>query len=140
MCWGPDNREATIRVPSTYWGLEEPSTNLEYKPADASSNPYLAFGGLIAAGLDGIDRGLELAEPMLVDPAGMPKKARAAMGALRYPTSSEEALDRLAADDVLTGALGDLLTTSYVAVRRSEAEAHASLDEEARCRSHFVKY
>jgi glutamine synthetase len=35
------------------WGLERQSTNLELKPIDCSSNPYLAFGGLIAAGLDG---------------------------------------------------------------------------------------
>ena len=46
-CWGPDNREATVRVPSTFWGDEAASTNLEFKPADASANPYLAFGALI---------------------------------------------------------------------------------------------
>ena len=69
VCWGPDNREATVRVPSTFWGLEEPSTNLEYKPADASCNPYIAFAGLVAAGLDGLERALELPDPMLVDPA-----------------------------------------------------------------------
>ena len=47
VCWGPDNREATVRVPSTFWGMEQASTNLEFKPTDASCNPYLAFGGLI---------------------------------------------------------------------------------------------
>ena len=63
VCWGPDNREATVRVPSTFWGAEEASTNLEFKPADASSNPYLAFGGLMAAGLDGIEHKLEPPDP-----------------------------------------------------------------------------
>jgi glutamine synthetase len=57
VCWGPDNREATVRVPSTFWGGEPASTNLEYKPADASNNPYIAIGSLIAAGLDGVERG-----------------------------------------------------------------------------------
>jgi glutamine synthetase len=140
VCWGPDNREATVRVPSTYWGLEAPSTNLEFKPSDASCNPYLAFGALMVAGLDGIDRGLELPEPVVVDPATIPDDEREAMGVHRYPASAEEALDRLLDDEVLTGALGELLTASYVAVRRSEAEAHADLDDEARCRSHFLKY
>ena len=140
VCWGPDNREATVRVPSTYWGLEAPSTNLEFKPSDASCNPYLAFGALIVAGLDGIDRGLELPEPVAVDPATIANDEREAMGVARYPTTADEALDRLEGDEVITGALGELLTASYVAVRRSEAAAHADLDDEARCRSHFLKY
>src|SRR5438105_4873078 len=53
-CWGHDNREAPIRVPSLFWGSEEASTNVELKAADASCNPYLAAGGLIASGLDGL--------------------------------------------------------------------------------------
>ena len=56
-CWGHDNREAPVRVPSVFRGSEEASTNVELKSADASCNPYLAVGGLIAAGLDGLERG-----------------------------------------------------------------------------------
>ena len=76
VCWGPDNREATVRVPSTFWGDEAASTNLEYKPADASANPYLAFGGLIAAGLDGIERQLVPPPPIDIDPADLSDAAR----------------------------------------------------------------
>src|SRR5262249_9441038 len=57
-CWGHDNRAAPLRVPSVFSGMEEASTNAELKAADATSNPYLAVGGLIAAGLDRIERGL----------------------------------------------------------------------------------
>jgi glutamine synthetase len=140
VCWGPDNREATVRVPSTFWGLEEPSTNLEYKPADASCNPYLAFAGLIAAGLDGVVRGLELPEPILVDPATLPDAERERVGATRYPETLGAALDALERDDVLTTAMGEALTTSYVAVRRSEFEAYGAMDETAQYRGHFLKY
>jgi glutamine synthetase len=140
VCWGPDNREATVRVPSTFWGLEEPSTNLEYKPADASCNPYLAFAGLIAAGLDGLERGLELPDPMLVDPATLPDAERERMGAARYPEDLGAALDALERDDVLTTAMGGPLTASYVAVRRSEFEAYGAMDEAAQYRGHFAKY
>jgi len=140
VCWGPDNREATVRVPSTFWGLEEPSTNLEYKPADASCNPYLAFAGLVAAGLDGLERGLELPDPMLVDPATLPDAERERMGAARYPEDLGAALDALERDDVLTTAMGGALTTSYVAVRRSEFEAYGAMDEAAQYRGHFAKY
>ncbi len=140
VCWGPDNREATVRVPSTFWGLEQLSTNLEYKPADASCNPYLAFGALIAAGLDGIDRGLAPPEPIEVDPATLPEGERRARGAERYPATLGEALKHLESDDVLTGALGELLTRSYIAVRRSEWEAYSAGDEGFQHRGHFLKY
>jgi glutamine synthetase len=139
-CWGPDNREATVRVASTFWDAEQASTNLEFKPTDASSNPYLAFGGLIAAGLDGVDRGLEPAEPLLVDPATLTDQERARAGVERYPQAPLEALDLLGKDDVLLEALGEPLARSYLAVRRSEAEAYAALGPNAQYAGHFDKY
>jgi glutamine synthetase len=139
-CWGPDNREATVRVPSTFWDAEQASTNLEFKPTDASSNPYLAFGGLIAAGLDGIDRGLEPPHPLLVDPATLTDQECAQAGVERYPRAPLEALDLLGKDDVLLEALGEPLARSYLAVRRSEAEAYAALGPNAQYAGHFDKY
>lgn len=139
-CWGPDNREATVRVPSTFWDAEETSTNLEFKPVDASSNPYLAFGGLIAAGLDGIDRGLQPPDPLLIDPATLNDQERAAAGAERYPETPLEALGLLSKDDALLDALGEPLARSYLAVRRSEAEAYAALGQHAQYAGHFDKY
>ena len=70
-CFGPDNREAAVRIASGFWGDEMKSVNLELKPSDSSHNPYIALGGLIAAGLDGVDRELDPGEPVLVDPAGL---------------------------------------------------------------------
>ena len=49
--WGHDNREAAVRVASPFWSDREGSTNLELKAADSSCNPYIALGGLLAAGL-----------------------------------------------------------------------------------------
>src|SRR5205807_2038054 len=104
VCWGHDNREAPVRVPSVFRGLEEASTNAELKAADASSNPYLAVGGLIAAGLDGLERGLEPPEPVEVDPATIDEKEREARGIVRLPATQAEALDALEADSVSTAA------------------------------------
>jgi glutamine synthetase len=140
VCWGPDNREATVRVPSQFRGLEAASTNLEYKPADCTANPYLAFGGLVAAGLDGIERGLEPPEPTSTDPHTLSDAERKAAGITRYPGNLGDTLDLLAEDVVLTGALGELLTASYLAVRRSEFAAYEAMSEEARYRGHFLKY
>jgi glutamine synthetase len=139
-CWGYDNREAPVRVPSLFRGAEEASTNVELKAADASCNPYLAVGGLIAAGVDGVERELEPPEPVEVDPATIPEEERAARGIRRLPATQEEALDALAADDVLTVALGPTLTTSYLAVRRSEWAAYSAGDEAFEQQGHFSKY
>jgi glutamine synthetase len=140
LCWGHDNREAPVRVPSVFRGMEEASTNVELKAADASSNPYLAVGGLIAAGLDGLERGLDAPDPVEVDPATIPEQEREERGLRRLPATQAEALDALAADPVLTGALGPVLTESYLAVRRSEWEAYSAGDEAFEQHGHFSKY
>src|SRR5689334_11563565 len=119
-CWGHDNREAPVRVPSLFSGAEEASTNVELKAADATCNPYLAVGGLIAAGLDGLERGLEPREPVEVDPATIVDAERERRGIARLPRTQAEALDALEADGLLMEALGPVLAASYLAVRRSE--------------------
>jgi glutamine synthetase len=140
VCWGYDNREAPVRIASPFAGAEEASTNAELKATDASCNPYLALGGLIAAGLDGIARGLEPPAPVDVDPATIPEDQRAARGIVPVPATQREALDALAADAVLTGALGAELATSYLAVRGSEWEAYSAGDEAFEQQGHFEKY
>jgi glutamine synthetase len=140
VCWGHDNREAPVRVPSVFWDIEEASTNVELKAADASSNPYLAVGGLIAAGLDGLERGLEPPDPVEIDPATIDEQERAARGIVRLPATQQEALDALEADAVLTSALGPVLSGSYLTVRRSEWAAYSAGDEAFEQQGHFSKY
>jgi glutamine synthetase len=140
LCWGHDNREAPVRVASVFGGLEEASTNAELKACDASCNPYLALGGLIAAGLDGLERGLEPPEPVEVDPATIAEGERAARGIMELPATQAEALDALAADPVLTAALGPDLAEPYLAVRRSEWAAYSAGDAAFEQQGHFAKY
>jgi glutamine synthetase len=140
VCWGYDNREAPVRIASPFRGAEEASTNAELKACDASCNPYLALGGLLAAGLDGIERGLEPPEPVDVDPVTIADDERRRRGIVRLPTTQAEALDALAADEILTGALGPVLTDSYLAVRRSEWTAYSTGDAAFEQQGHFAKY
>jgi glutamine synthetase len=139
-CWGHDNREAPLRVPSPFRGVEEASTNVELKAADASCNPYLALGGLIAAGLDGLERRLEPPEPVDVDPATIPEEERLRRGIRRLPETQAEALDALEADELLIDALEPALARSYLAVRRSEWEVYSAGEETLEQRGHFLKY
>jgi glutamine synthetase len=140
VCWGHDNREAPLRVPSLFWGMEEASTNVELKAADGSSNPWLAVGGLIAAGFDGLERGLEPPEPVEVDPATLGEDERERLGIAAMPSSQAEALDALAGDGVLMDALGPVLAESYLAVRRSEWAVYSEGDEAFEQQGHFSKY
>jgi glutamine synthetase len=139
-CWGFDNREAPVRVASTFRGFEEASMNAELKACDASCNPYLALGGLIASGLDGLERRLELPEPVDVDPATLPEDERARRGIVPLPANQAEALDALAADELLTEALGPVLVESYLAVRRSEWATYSAGDAAFEQQGHFEKY
>lgn len=138
--WGPDNREGTIRVPSKRRGLEMQSTNLEFKPCDPSCNPFLALGGLLAAGLDGIERKLDPGEPLLVDPDTLSEAERERRGIHRYPTSLGEALNALERDEVLRAALGEGLAKEYLAVKRSEVRGFKDQDVAFEIAQHFYKY
>jgi glutamine synthetase len=138
--WGIDNREAAVRVPSRYWDDEAGSTNLELKASDASANPYIALGGVIAAALDGIDRGLDPGEPVNEDPGNLTDAEREKRGIRRFPLTASEALDELEGDAVLTSALGPGLATEYLKVRRAEAAAYAEKDEAFELDQHFFKY
>lgn len=138
--YGFDNREAAIRIPSRFWGRETESTNLELKPADHSGNPYLALGGLIAAGLDGVRRELDPGEPVDVDPGNLSDAERKRRGIKRLPESLDAAVDALEADKVLMGALGPTLGQAYVAVKRLECAYFADKSPEEEAHEHLYKY
>ena len=138
--WGIENREAAVRVPSRYWDDDEGSANLELKASDASANPYIALGGVIAAALDGIERQLDPGEPVDIDPGNLDEDERKRRGIRRFPETAQEALDALEGDPVLVGALGQPLATEYLKVRRAEAAAFAEHDEAFELENHFFKY
>ena len=138
--WGPDNREGALRVASPTTSREAQSTNVELKASDSSSNPYLALGGVIAAGLDGIDRRLELPPPATTDPHLLSEDDRRAMRADRLPQSLAEAIGHLRRDGVLIDALGEQLAGSYIAVKEADIAAFASEDQDFELRQHAYKF
>jgi glutamine synthetase len=122
--WGFDHKEVPLRVPRERHGAP---TNVELKSSDATANPYLSLTGLIAAGLDGVEHGIELPAPIDRDPASLSDAERAARGIVPLPASLAEALDHFEADGALRAALGEDLARAYVAVKRSEHAALADL-------------
>jgi glutamine synthetase len=138
--YGHDNREAALRIASPFWSDVPGSINLELKAADATCNPYLALGGLIATGLDGMERSLDPGGPTELDPATLSDAERRARGIRRLPDTLDAALDALEADPLLMEAMGPLLARSYLAVRRSEADFYRDQDTEFEIAGHFYRY
>jgi glutamine synthetase len=137
-CWGMDNREAAVRVPSN---PEEISpTHFELKTVDASANPYLALGAVIAAGLDGVRHCLELGESAAVDPGYMTEAELSAHGIDRLPTNLEQSIMQLSNDNVLLDALGTELAQAYLAVRQAEWEAMKDLEMEEEVKLLLERY
>jgi glutamine synthetase len=139
-CWGPDNREATVRVASPFKGRVQASTNIEIKAVDGSANPYLALGGILAAGLDGIERGLDPGEPLASNPHELEEAVREERGIRRYPTSLSDALDALEQDDVLMAALGEARAHEFIGVRRAEWSDLGRLSIAQQIATHFRRY
>ena len=131
-CWGLDNREAAIRVP-THPAPPSPS-HFELKTVDATANPYLALGAVIAAGLDGIRKELDPGDSVSVDPASLPESDRRARGIDPLPTRLDGSMEQLRKDTVLLDALGPDLARVYLAVRKAEWKAMAdwNLDKEVK--------
>lgn len=137
-CWGFDNREAAIRIP-TFPEPPNPS-RFELKTVDATANPYLALGAAIAAGLDGVRQNLPLAEPVQMDPGNMEQAQRTELGIDLLPQRLGEAIEHLENDGVLLDALGDDLAKAFLAVRRMEWETMKELDLEAEVRLLAERY
>jgi glutamine synthetase len=94
--------------------------NAELKCFDASANPYLVVGAVLAVGLASMEQGLRLPDEVVGDPALLPDGELERLGVTRLPQSAEEALSHLEKNAVLRSAMGDLLYDAFVAVRRAE--------------------
>ena len=130
ISYGLDNREAAVRLASPVAGAEATSANIELKPVDVTANPYLALAAALAAGMDGMERGLDPGEPTMVDPATLGEEERVSRGILPLPASLDEALEALEQDEVLIGALGEPLVRTHIAVARAQAEIARELSQE----------
>jgi glutamine synthetase len=76
----------------------------------------------------------------MVDPGSLGEGVRERLGIRRLPKSLVEAVGALERDELLMGALGDVLSRTFVAVKRSEAAAFAAKDQAFELRNHFYKF
>ena len=101
LTWGRTNRSALIRVPKVSPGKSIEGTRVEVRCPDPSSNTYLAFAVMIAAGLDGVEKGMQLSEPVEESLFEMDAATIAAKGIRELPGTLGEAITELEADPVV---------------------------------------
>lgn len=110
VSYGDNNRSCMVRAPGD---------RLELRLPDGSCNPYLATAAVIAAGLDGIERQLSPGEPLNLNVYDLSPEQLAEKGVATLPQSLQEAIDALAQDEVVTGALG-VLAEEFISLKRME--------------------
>lgn len=134
QCWGFDNREAAIRVVTE---KDHSIKHFEFKTIDAASNPYLALGAIIAAGLDGIKTELELENPLKMDPSNLKQDS---LPIKLLPSSLNETIAFLEKDKVILEAMGANLSKAYIAVKKAEEEFFKNLKFEEEVKILLERY
>ena len=117
--WGLRNRAAMIRIP-IYKPGKQLSTRIELRSADPMANPYLVNAVTLAAGLDGIERGLELPEEATSELLNLPERELKARGIEPLPNNLDEALDVFEDSDFMKEALGEHIHAYFLKKKRSE--------------------
>lgn len=120
ICWAQTNRSALIRLPRYNLGQDQ-SIRAELRCPDPSANPYLAFTVMLAAALDGIDRGLRPLEPLNdVNIFELNTSERQKRGINDLPGSLPEALQAFQQDNLLQAAMGPVLCEAFTRSRWAE--------------------
>jgi len=119
VAWSRRNRSALIRIPLYKPGSEQ-ATRAEIRCPDPACNPYLTFAALLQAGLEGIERGYELPEPMETNLYHLTPEQRRERGIVSLPETLGEAIDALAHSNLARKALGPHIFDRYVELKRKE--------------------
>ena len=96
VAWSQRNRSALIRIPLYKPGSEQ-ATRAEIRCPDPACNPYLLFATLLHAGLEGIEQGYELPDPMETNLYHLTPEQRRERGIVSLPETLGEAIDELSA-------------------------------------------
>ena len=119
VAWSQRNRSALIRIPLYKPGSEQ-ATRAEIRCPDPACNPYLTFATLLHAGLEGIEQGYELPEPMETNLYHLTPEQRRERGIVSLPETLGEAIDALAESDLARKALGPHIFDRYIELKRKE--------------------
>jgi len=116
VAWSQKNRSPLIRVPAR----RGTGTRCEVRMPDPSCNPYLAFTVMLAAGLDGVEKGLDCTAPVDRNIFEMSQREKRRLKITQLPVSLNQALNYFEKDAVMREALGDHIFEHFLLNKRAE--------------------
>jgi len=119
LSWARRNRSDLIRVPEYRPGREK-STRLEFRSPDPACNPYLVFSVMLAAGLEGIEKGYEVPPPVEENVYEMTEEERMRRGIGTLPGSLLEATLLTEKSEVVRRALGNHVFDAFIKNKKIE--------------------
>lgn len=100
VAWSRRNRSANVRIPVYEKGSKSAGKKrVEFRPPDPSCNPYLCFAAMLAAGLDGIKKKIDIGDPVDEDIYKLTPERRRQLGIKELPGSLKEAIECLKSDN-----------------------------------------
>jgi glutamine synthetase len=121
--WSRRNRSALVRVPLYHPGKEQ-ATRMELRCPDPACNPYLTFAALLMAGLEGIEKGYELPEPMEKNLYHLSPDERKRLGIEQLPETLGEAIELTAESELVLKTLGEHMFNRFIEIKRQEWEEY----------------
>ncbi|MBN1459224.1 MAG: glutamine synthetase [Armatimonadetes bacterium] len=119
LSWARRNRSDLIRVP-VYKPGKENATRIEYRSPDPACNPYLAFAVMLAAGLEGIEKGYECPPPVEQNVYEMPEEERVRLGIEQLPGDLDDAIREVEGSELLKRTLGDHVFEKFIENKKIE--------------------
>ena len=119
LSWARRNRSDLIRVPEYKPGREK-ATRIEFRSPDPACNPYLAFSVMLAAGLEGVEKGYEPPEPVEENVYEMTEEERKERGIATLPPDLLQAIHLTEGSELVRKALGDHVFQAFIRNKRIE--------------------
>lgn len=126
ISWSHQNRSQLIRIPAA----SGEKTRIELRSPDPALNPYLAFALILAAGLEGIEKKMDLPPPVDADLYNADKSITKQLKLL--PDSLDEAITLAARSDFVKSVVGEELLFKYLALKEIEARDFAAAKDKSR--------
>ncbi len=119
VSWARRNRSTMIRVPMYKPGKEQ-ATRIEFRSPDPACNPYLAFAVMLGAGMSGIEKKMELPDPIEEDIYEMNPAERRAHGITDLPGNLYAAILETEKSELVRGVLGDHIFNKFIENKKIE--------------------
>ncbi len=123
LSWARRNRSDLVRVPEYKPGKEK-ATRIEFRSPDPACNPYLAFAVMLAAGLEGIEKGIQVPDPVEENVYNMSQRKGRSAASTLCPPACTEAVELTEKSELVRRALGDHVFNAFIENKKIEWDVY----------------